>query len=165
LNQRLSSLSAITGNAQLTQISLPSTKLQGDHIIKAWRETAVPQIGRQKDGRSANWSAKRLSSLASSRRSSTDVDHPGVLSRQLIKEKAIIAGSYKNKSVAEQNSVDIPSVAAFTRLKPALLERPFLSKDQVIIIRNMDKTCNRQSPRAFQTEAAPFWSSRGTPGW
>jgi hypothetical protein len=35
-------------NAQFTQISLPSTKILGDHKIKAWRETAVPQLGRQK---------------------------------------------------------------------------------------------------------------------
>ena len=36
-----------------------------------------------------------------------DVDHVGVSNHQLAKEKAPIAGLYKNKSVAEQNSVDI----------------------------------------------------------
>ena len=36
-----------------------------------------------------------------------DVDHVGVTNYQLIKEKSPIAGLYKNKSVAEQNSVDI----------------------------------------------------------
>jgi class 3 adenylate cyclase/ferritin-like metal-binding protein YciE len=36
-----------------------------------------------------------------------DVDHPGVPNSQLIKEKASIAIVYKDKSVAEQNSVDL----------------------------------------------------------
>lgn len=36
-----------------------------------------------------------------------DVDHTGVSNAQLIKEKAHIADEYKNKSVAEQNSLDL----------------------------------------------------------
>ena len=36
-----------------------------------------------------------------------DVDHPGVPNTQLIKENAKVAGFYRNKSVAEQNSVDL----------------------------------------------------------
>lgn len=36
-----------------------------------------------------------------------DVDHPGVSNFQLIKEEAFIATLYRNKSVAEQNSVDL----------------------------------------------------------
>ena len=36
-----------------------------------------------------------------------DVDHPGVPNRQLVAEKAPIAEFYLNKSVAEQNSVDL----------------------------------------------------------
>jgi hypothetical protein len=36
-----------------------------------------------------------------------DVDHPGVPNTQLIKEKASIAIVYKDKSVAEQNSIDL----------------------------------------------------------
>jgi hypothetical protein len=36
-----------------------------------------------------------------------DVDHAGVPNSQLIKEKAHVATVYKNKSVAEQNSVDL----------------------------------------------------------
>lgn len=36
-----------------------------------------------------------------------DVDHQGVPNAQLVKEKADIAIAYKNKSVAEQNSLDI----------------------------------------------------------
>ena len=36
-----------------------------------------------------------------------DVDHTGVPNSQLIKEQASIASVYKNKSVAEQNSIDI----------------------------------------------------------
>jgi hypothetical protein len=36
-----------------------------------------------------------------------DVDHAGVSNYQLIQEKATIAQLYKNKSVAEQNSVDL----------------------------------------------------------
>lgn len=36
-----------------------------------------------------------------------DVDHTGVSNGQLIKEKAHIATLYKNKSVAEQNSIDL----------------------------------------------------------
>jgi class 3 adenylate cyclase len=35
-----------------------------------------------------------------------DVDHPGVPNTQLVKEKTTVASVYKNKSVAEQNSVD-----------------------------------------------------------
>jgi hypothetical protein len=36
-----------------------------------------------------------------------DVDHPGVPNSQLIKEKTGVAAIYKNKSVAEQNSVNL----------------------------------------------------------
>lgn len=36
-----------------------------------------------------------------------DVDHCGVPNTQLIKEKSRIAGAYKNKSVAEQNSIEL----------------------------------------------------------
>lgn len=36
-----------------------------------------------------------------------DVDHPGVPNSQLIKENSKVAGFYKGKSVAEQNSVDL----------------------------------------------------------
>jgi 3'5'-cyclic nucleotide phosphodiesterase len=36
-----------------------------------------------------------------------DVDHPGVPNATLVKERSIIARRYRNKSIAEQNSVDI----------------------------------------------------------
>lgn len=36
-----------------------------------------------------------------------DLDHPGVPNSQLIKEQTAVAAAYGNKSVAEQNSVDI----------------------------------------------------------
>lgn len=36
-----------------------------------------------------------------------DVDHGGVANAQLVKEKSFIANIYKNRSVAEQNSVDL----------------------------------------------------------
>lgn len=36
-----------------------------------------------------------------------DVDHTGVPNSQLVKENARVAAYYKNKSVAEQNSVDM----------------------------------------------------------
>jgi 3'5'-cyclic nucleotide phosphodiesterase len=36
-----------------------------------------------------------------------DVDHYGVPNAQLVKEQATIATLYKNRSVAEQNSVDL----------------------------------------------------------
>jgi hypothetical protein len=36
-----------------------------------------------------------------------DVDHPGVPNTQLVKEQAALAAMYKNKSIAEQNSVDL----------------------------------------------------------
>lgn len=36
-----------------------------------------------------------------------DADHPGVSNLQLIKEDSPMAHAYKNKSVAEQNSVDL----------------------------------------------------------
>jgi hypothetical protein len=36
-----------------------------------------------------------------------DLDHPGVPNAQLIKEDAPLASNYRNKSIAEQNSVDI----------------------------------------------------------
>jgi len=36
-----------------------------------------------------------------------DVDHTGVPNSQLVKEKAHIAALYKNKSIAEQNSLDL----------------------------------------------------------
>ena len=36
-----------------------------------------------------------------------DVDHPGVPNAILVKEKTEVASKYRNKSVAEQNSVDL----------------------------------------------------------
>lgn len=36
-----------------------------------------------------------------------DVDHSGVPNAQLVKERAHVAGAYKNKSVAEQNSIEL----------------------------------------------------------
>jgi hypothetical protein len=36
-----------------------------------------------------------------------DVDHPGVTNAQLVKEKSHMAQAYGNKSIAEQNSLDI----------------------------------------------------------
>jgi hypothetical protein len=36
-----------------------------------------------------------------------DVDHQGVANTQLVKENGVIAAAYQNKSVAEQNSVDV----------------------------------------------------------
>ena len=36
-----------------------------------------------------------------------DVDHPGVPNMQLIKEQTSLAAVYRNKSIAEQNSVDL----------------------------------------------------------
>ena len=36
-----------------------------------------------------------------------DVDHAGVPNEQLIKERSAIAGAYKDKSVAEQNSIEL----------------------------------------------------------
>jgi hypothetical protein len=36
-----------------------------------------------------------------------DLDHPGVPNTQLIKEESQLASAYKNKSIAEQNSVDL----------------------------------------------------------
>jgi len=36
-----------------------------------------------------------------------DVDHPGVPNSTLVQEKTILAAVYKNKSIAEQNSVDL----------------------------------------------------------
>jgi hypothetical protein len=36
-----------------------------------------------------------------------DVDHPGVPNATLIYERAMLARRYKNKSIAEQNSVDL----------------------------------------------------------
>jgi hypothetical protein len=36
-----------------------------------------------------------------------DVDHAGVSNAQLIKEKSLVAGAYRNRSVAEQNSIEL----------------------------------------------------------
>lgn len=36
-----------------------------------------------------------------------DADHPGVPNSQLVKEQSPMASIYKNKSIAEQNSVDL----------------------------------------------------------
>jgi len=36
-----------------------------------------------------------------------DVDHPGVTNMQLVKEGSSLATLYKNKSIAEQNSIDV----------------------------------------------------------
>ena len=48
-----------------------------------------------------------------------DVDHPGVPNQQLVQEELDIAKFYKNKSVAEQNSLDLAwglLVSILTRL-------------------------------------------------
>ena len=38
-----------------------------------------------------------------------DVDHPGVSNAQLVTECDVLAVQYENKSVAEQNSIDLVS--------------------------------------------------------
>ena len=55
-----------------------------------------------------------------------DVDHPGVPNATLIKERAIVARRYKNKSVAEQNSVDLSwdllMESRFAKLRAAIYD-------------------------------------------
>jgi class 3 adenylate cyclase len=53
-----------------------------------------------------------------------DVDHPGVPNATLVKERTLVARRYKNKSVAEQNSVDLSwdllMESRFTKLRSAI---------------------------------------------
>jgi hypothetical protein len=55
-----------------------------------------------------------------------DVDHPGVPNATLVKERTFVARRYKNKSVAEQNSVDLAwgllMESRFTKLRAAIYD-------------------------------------------
>ena len=55
-----------------------------------------------------------------------DVDHPGISNAQLIKEDSPLAKAYNNKSIAEQNSVDIAwallNEDTFTTLRNTIAE-------------------------------------------
>ena len=57
-----------------------------------------------------------------------DIDHPGVPNNQLIKEKPRLAEYYNNKSMAEQNSVDLAWTLlmddGFTHLRAAIYGTP-----------------------------------------
>jgi hypothetical protein len=54
------------------------------------------------------------------------VDHTGVPNSQLVKEQAVIASVYKNKSVAEQNSVDIGTARLTFLPRANFLELPLI---------------------------------------
>lgn len=66
-----------------------------------------------------------------------DVDHAGVPNAQLIKERSIIAGSYKDKSVAEQNSIDIAWNLLMEPCYRELREALFMSPEEVSRFRRL----------------------------
>lgn len=59
-----------------------------------------------------------------------DVDHTGVSNYQLVQEESPLAGLYKNKSVAEQNSVDIAWCLLMTPNFSALRKAIYSSEDE-----------------------------------
>jgi hypothetical protein len=66
-----------------------------------------------------------------------DVDHAGVPNAQLIKERSIIAGSYNDKSVAEQNSIDIAWNLLMEPCYRELREVLFMSPEEVSRFRRL----------------------------
>jgi hypothetical protein len=66
-----------------------------------------------------------------------DVDHAGVSNAQLIKERSIIAGSYNNKNVAEQNSIDIAWNLLMEPFYRELREALFMSPEEVSRFRRL----------------------------
>jgi hypothetical protein len=66
-----------------------------------------------------------------------DVDHAGVPNAQLIKERSIIAGSYNDKSVAEQNSIDIAWNLLMEPCYRELREALFMSPEEVSRFRRL----------------------------
>eukprot|EP00980_Cylindrotheca_fusiformis_P031572 scaffold26570_cov147-Cylindrotheca_fusiformis.AAC.1 len=66
-----------------------------------------------------------------------DVDHAGVPNCQLIKERSIIAGSYKDKSVAEQNSIDIAWNLLMEPCYRELREALFMTPEEVSRFRRL----------------------------
>ena len=66
-----------------------------------------------------------------------DVDHAGVPNAQLIKEKAHVAGAYKNKSVAEQNSIELAWNLLMEPCYKELRETIFLAQTELIRFRGL----------------------------
>jgi hypothetical protein len=66
-----------------------------------------------------------------------DVDHTGVPNATLVKEKSHVAGAYKNKSVAEQNSIELAWNLLMEPCYKQLRECLFLDTSEIIRFRGM----------------------------
>ncbi|KAL3938644.1 MAG: hypothetical protein SGBAC_006480 [Bacillariaceae sp.] len=66
-----------------------------------------------------------------------DLDHPGVPNAQLVKEGAPNAELYKNKSVAEQNSVDIAWKILMSEEHESLRSCIYQTKDELLRFRQL----------------------------
>lgn len=66
-----------------------------------------------------------------------DVDHSGVPNAQLVKERAHVAGAYKNKSVAEQNSIELAWNLLMEPCYKELRESIFKLRSELINFRSL----------------------------
>lgn len=66
-----------------------------------------------------------------------DVDHNGVPNAQLIKERAHVAGAYKNRSVAEQNSIELAWNLLMEPCYKELRESIFLHRSELTDFRSL----------------------------
>lgn len=67
----------------------------------------------------------------------SDVDHNGVPNAQLIKERAHVAGAYKNRSVAEQNSIELAWNLLMEPCYKELRESVFLFRSEMSNFRSL----------------------------
>lgn len=67
----------------------------------------------------------------------SDVDHHGVPNAQLIKEKSHVAGAYKNRSVAEQNSIELSWNILMEPCYKELRETIFWCRSELITFRSL----------------------------
>lgn len=66
-----------------------------------------------------------------------DVDHAGVPNEQLIKERSVIAGAYKDKSVAEQNSIELAWNLLMEPVYRQLRDAIFVTKKEISRFRKL----------------------------
>lgn len=83
-----------------------------------------------------------------------DVDHQGVPNATLVKEKAIVATAYKNKSVAEQNSLEIAWTLLMEPSYREMRNALFQSSDELMHFRSLVVTATLATDIADKELAA-----------
>jgi class 3 adenylate cyclase len=98
---------AISMDKMLQKISMPSNA-DKNYLGFNGKRTTAEELASELDSRSFGIASDPLTEFSLMLSALIhDVDHTGISNYQLIKEACPIADLYKNKSVAEQNSVDI----------------------------------------------------------